>query len=227
MVSTVPARRKESAGLTSGQARRFYDWFGRAQDLQAFYEDRAAGDLLAHGRFDDARTVLEAGCGTGRLAVRLLDGTLPADARYLGADISSTMTALVKARLQAFGGRAQVIRADVTRPLPVASGTFDRVVAVYLLDLLAPGDATALLAEAWRVLRLGGLLCTASLTLGATPATRLASGAWAAAWSRAPWLTGGCRPVTVAPLLDGWHIEHRAQISAWALTSEVVIASRP
>ncbi len=47
-------------GLTSGQARRFYDRFGRAQDLQAFYEDRATGDLLAHGRFDDARAVLEA-----------------------------------------------------------------------------------------------------------------------------------------------------------------------
>jgi SAM-dependent methyltransferase len=198
MVSTVPARRKGPAGLTSAQARRFYDWFGRAQDLQAFYE-----------------------------AARLLDGTLPANARYVGADISGTMTALARARLRASGGRAPVIRADVTRPLPVAAGMFDRFVAVYLLDLLASGDAAALLAEARRVLRPGGLLCTASLTPGVTPAARLVSGAWAAAWSRAPWLTGGCRPVTVAPLLDGWHIEHRAQISAWALTCEVVIAGRP
>lgn len=227
MVSTVPARRKGPAGLSPGQARRFYDWFGRAQDLQAFYEDRAVGDLLAHGRFDDAGAVLEAGCGTGRLAARLLDGTLPADAAYLGADISGTMTALARARLRGYGGRARVIRADVTRPLPVAAGTFDWFVAVYLLDLLAPGDAAALLAEARRVLRPGGLLCTASLSPGATPATRLVADAWAAAWSRAPWLTGGCRPVTMAPLLDGWHLQHRAQISAWALTSEVVIASRP
>ena len=83
-----------------------------------------------------------------------------------------------------------------------------------------------MLAEARRVLRPGGLLCTASLTPGVTPATRLVSAAWAAAWSRAPWLTGGCRPLTVAPLLGGWRIEHRAQVSAWGLTSEVVIASR-
>jgi SAM-dependent methyltransferase len=225
-MSTVPADRSGPAGLTSGQARRFYDRFGRAQDLQAFYENPAVGDLLAHGRFDDANAVLEAGCGTGRLAARLLDGVLPADARYLGTDISGTMTALAKARLRAFSGRARVIRADVTRPLPVASGTLDRLVAVYLLDLLAPDDATTLLAETRRVLRPGGLLCTASLTPGATPATRLVSAAWAAAWTRAPWLTGGCRPVTVTSLLDGWHIEHRALVSAWALTSEVVIASR-
>jgi ubiquinone/menaquinone biosynthesis C-methylase UbiE len=225
-MSTVPADRNGPAGLTSGQARRFYDRFGRAQDLQAFYEDRAARDLVSQGRFADARTVLEAGCGTGRLAARLLDGTLRADASYLGADISGTMTALATMRLRPFGGRAQVIRADATRPLPVAGATFDRFVAVYLLDLLNPADAGVMLAEARRVLRPGGLLCTASLTPGMTPATRLVSAAWMAAWSRAPWLTGGCRPVTVAPLLDGWHIEHRAQVSAWALTSEIVIASR-
>ncbi len=136
------------------------------------------------------------------------------------------MTALAKARLRPFGGRARVIRADATQPLPAANGTFDRFVAVYLLDLLAPDHAAAMLAEARRVLAHGGLLCTASLTPGATAATRLVSAAWAAAWSRAPWLTGGCRPVTVAPLLDGWHIEHRAQVSAWGFAAEVVIASR-
>ncbi len=87
------------------------------------------------------------------------------------------MTALAWARLRPSGGRARVIRADVTRPLPVAGGTFHRFVAVYLLDLLVPGE----LAEARRVLRPGGLLCAASLTRGATPATRLISGVWAAA----------------------------------------------
>jgi len=57
-----------------------------------------------------------------------------------------------------------VIRADLTRPLPAAGGTFDRFVAVYLLDLLAPDHAAIMLAEARRVLAHGGLLCTASLT---------------------------------------------------------------
>jgi SAM-dependent methyltransferase len=180
---------------------------------------------VSHSRFAGGRAVLEAGCGTGRLAARLLDGALPADARYLGADISSTMTALARARVQPYGARARVIRTDVTRPLPAANGTFDPFVAVYLLDLLAPADATLMLAEARRILRPGGPAVHGQPHARRDPATRLVSEAWTAAWSRAPWLTGGCRPVIVAPLLDGWHIEHHAQVSAWALTSEIVIAS--
>ena len=135
-------------GLTSRQARHFYDWFGRAQDLQAFYEDRATGDLLAHGRFDEARAVVEFGCGTGRLAAHLLDRQLPADARYLGADLSTTMTSLARTRLRRFGHRAAIIQADGTQPLPVATGTFDRFLAVYVLDLLGPSEAQAMVAEA-------------------------------------------------------------------------------
>lgn len=211
--------------LTSGQARRFYDGFGRAQDLQTFYEDRAASDLLAHSRLEDARAVLELGCGTGRLATRLLGRHLPAGARYLGADISGTMTALARARLGRFGRRAAIIQADGTRQLPLAAGAFDRFLAVYVLDLLGPAESAALVAEARRLLRPGGLLGIISLTHGATAPARLVSRAWTAVWSLAPALTGGCRPVTVLPLLDGWRVEHRALVTAWALTSEVVIAS--
>ncbi|MGE5292099.1 MAG: hypothetical protein ACM3ML_33930 [Micromonosporaceae bacterium] len=64
-------------GLTSVQAKRFYDRFGRAQDLQAFYEDRAMKDLLAHGSFPAAGSVFELGCGTGRLAGALLASHCP------------------------------------------------------------------------------------------------------------------------------------------------------
>ena len=212
--------------LTSAQARRFYDRLGRGQDLQAFYEDRAVGELLAHGRLDQARAVFEFGCGTGRLAARLLGQLLPAGASYLGADISDTMTSLSKARLGQFGARAAVIRADGIWPLPLTSGAFDRFLTTYVVDLLGPAETAAVIAEARRLLQPGGLLEVVSLTHGATARGRLVSRAWTAAWSRAPVLTGGCRPVSVLPLLDGWHIEHRALVTAWALTSEVVIASR-
>lgn len=212
-------------GLTSGQARRFYDRFRRAQELQAFYEDPAAGELLARARLNQARTVFELGCGTGRLAARLLAGQLPASSRYLGADISSTMTSLARVRLRHFGRRAEIIRADATRPLPLASATFDRFLAIYMLDLLSPADAAAVTAEARRLLRPGGLLGIVSLTSGATVPARLVSRAWMVAWSLAPGLTGGCRPITTLPLLAGWRIEHRALVTAWALTSEIIIAS--
>ena len=169
--------------------------------------------------------MFELGCGTGRLAENLLARHLPADASYLGADISDTMVTLSQARLRRFGGRSHVLRVDGTAPLPVADGGFDRFLAVYVLDLLAPGDATAVIAQARRLLRPGGLLCAVSLAPGQAPAARLVSQAWTGIWSRAPSLVGGCRPIRLEPLLDGWHITHRALVTAWALTSEVIIAT--
>ena len=217
--------RRPGAGLAPHQARRFYDRLGRGQDLQAFYEDQPAAELIAAASFPAARSVFELGCGTGRLAENLLARHLPAGARYLGADISDTMVTLSQARLRRFGGRAHVLRADATVPLPAADGGFDRFLAVYVLDLLAPGDATAVIAQARRLLRPGGLLCAVSLAPGQAPAARLVSQAWTGIWSRAPGLVGGCRPIRLEPLLDGWHITHRALVTAWALASEVIIAT--
>ena len=130
-----------ATGLTPGQARRFYDRLGRAQDLQAFYEDRAVRDLIGHASLATAGSVFELGCGTGRMAGGLLDRWLPPGARYLGADISTTMTGLASARLRPYRDRAAVVRADGTRRLPVADGSFDRFVTVYVLDLLSPAAA--------------------------------------------------------------------------------------
>jgi ubiquinone/menaquinone biosynthesis C-methylase UbiE len=219
------AERPAGTGLTPGEAKRFYDRIGRAQDLQAFYEDRAVRELIAAASFPAARSVFELGCGTSRLAENLLAHHLPADARYLGADISDTMVTLSQARLRRFGERAQVLRVDGTTRLPAASGEFDRFVAAYVFDLLSHHDASTALAEARRLLRPGGLLCAVSLAPGQTPTARLVSRAWTGLWSRAPGLVGGCRPISLQPLLDGWHIEQRRLVTAWGLTSEVVVAA--
>ena len=213
--------------LTPHQAKRFYDRLGRAQDLQAFYEDRAVTELIAAASFPAARSVFELGCGTGRLAENLLARHLPADARYLGADISDTMVRLSQARLRRFGQRAHVLKADGTTPLPLADGAFDRFVMVYVIDLLSPGDAQTAITQARRVLRSQGLLCAASLAPGQTPAARLVSRTWTRLWTQAPALVGGCRPISLAPLLDGWDIQHRVLVATWGLTSEIVVARPP
>lgn len=220
-----PARRA-GTGLTPSEAKRFYDRFGRKQDLQSFYEDRAVRDLVTAGSFGTARAVFELGCGTGRLAADLLAHHLPGQATYLGADISGTMVALSQARLSRFGDRARVLRADGTADLPAVSGGFDRFVAVYVLDLLGHEEATVAIAQARRLLRPGGLLCLASLAPGQGPVTGAVSRAWTGVWSRAPGLVGGCRPICLEPLLPQWRVTHRAMVTAWGLTSEVVVAAR-
>src|SRR4030095_13016261 len=66
--------------LSRSAARALYDRIGRWQDTQRFYEDRATANLIAHADLGNARSVVEFGAGTGRLAERLLRDHLPASA---------------------------------------------------------------------------------------------------------------------------------------------------
>ena len=109
--------------LSHEEAEGFYDRFGAKQDGQGFYEDVALDELVAHADFGDCASVLELGCGTGRLAERLLSGMLSTRARYLGLDVSRTMVALATKRLARFADRVQLRKTDGSMRLPVESGS--------------------------------------------------------------------------------------------------------
>ena len=158
--------------LSYAEAKRFYDRFGARQDRQAFYEDPAVDEMIAHSRLEAATAVCEFGCGTGRLAARLLADILPANATYLALDISDEMLRLATARLAPWAGRARVAQTAGAPQIPHGDAGFDRLISAYVLDLLSDDDIAALLAEANRVLRPGGLLCLAGLTFGTTQWSR-------------------------------------------------------
>lgn len=210
------------------EARRFYDRFGARQDRQLFYEAPALAVLLAHGDFAHARSVFEFGCGTGRLARELLDEHLPAAATYQGIDLSATMVALASERLAPFAARATVSRTSGDTVLSCASGSVDRLLSTYVLDLLDEARIGSLLDEAHRVLVPAGLLCLAGITPGATRRSRVVMHGWNALFRLRPALVGGCRPLRVAGLVDPvrWQIEHREVVVAWGIASEVLVARR-
>ena len=138
--------------------RRFYDWLGAALDTQAFYENPAMEDLIAHASFETARAVLECGCGTGRFAAHLFTNVLHRDYLYWAIDISPKLVRLAKQRLEPWQGRATVKLSSGRMILPFSDHRLDRFVATYVLDLLAFEDIRALLAEVRRVLISGGLI---------------------------------------------------------------------
>ncbi|MBT2482835.1 class I SAM-dependent methyltransferase [Streptomyces sp. ISL-94] len=97
-----------------------------------------------------ASTLLDLGCGTGIVTTRLTRPGL----RVVGADASHGMASMALRR------GVPVALADATR-LPVRSGSLDAVSAVWLLHLLrGPGLVPAVIAEAARVLRPGGVFVT-------------------------------------------------------------------
>jgi len=214
--------------LTTSEARAFYDRFGAKQDTQAFYEDRALDPLVAHSDFEDAHSMFEFGCGTGRLAARLFATLLPDDCRYLGVDISETMVALARERLHPWANRAEVVQSEGFIPPQCAAGAYDRFVSTYVLDLMSEEAIQSLLAEAHRLLRGEGLLCLVSLTHGRGVPAKLVSSAWAVLHRVNPRLVGGCRPIELQDFLgaDRWRVQHHEVVSPWGITSEVLVASR-
>jgi SAM-dependent methyltransferase len=215
------------AALAPDQARRVYDRIGRAQDWQRFYEDAATRDLVAHAAFDDATTVFELGCGTGRFAAGLLREYLPSTATYLGVDVSPRMIDLAAERLEPWSDRAAAGLVDGRGTAPVADGSVDRFVSNYVFDLLSPEATRDALDDARRALATGGLLCITGLTPAERGLPRLVSRAWKRVWMRWPVLVGGCRPIRITDALDpaGWDVRHRGVVVACGIASEVVIAA--
>ena len=67
--------------FTHAEAKKFYDAWGTKQDTQSFYEDPAIDELIRVADFEHVQSLFELGCGTGRLAKRLLTEKLSATAR--------------------------------------------------------------------------------------------------------------------------------------------------
>jgi ubiquinone/menaquinone biosynthesis C-methylase UbiE len=128
----------------------FYDWenartVGR-RDV-AFWRHLAA---------EHRGSVLELGCGTGRIAVPILKS----GATVVGLDRSDAMLARARRRARRAGvaRRARFIRGDI-RDIPLRSSCFDLVMAPYgiLQSLTRERDLQLTLQSVARVLRRGGL----------------------------------------------------------------------
>ncbi len=214
--------------LSVTEAKRFYDRFGRLQDVQALYEGRALRYLEEAGRFESARAVFEFGCGTGAFARRLFERRLPEGARYVGVDVSETMARIARRRLERWRRRAEIRLVSGSLPFEDADASYDRFLSNYVLDLLPEEEIAAVLAEARRMLTGDGLLCLASLTHGATAASRIIGRLWSRIHDWKPWWTGGCRPIELLEFVKPpqWRVFERRTVSQLGISSEVLIAGK-
>jgi SAM-dependent methyltransferase len=118
-----------------------------AKAHNAFYDRPAVQSLLPPVA---GKRVLDAGCGPGAYAEWLAGR----GARVVGLDVSRGMLRAARRRL---GGRADLVRADLGRPLAfLPAGAFDVVVSALTLDYVRDWDAV--FREFFRVLRAPGHL---------------------------------------------------------------------
>ena len=214
--------------LSAQQIANFYDRFGKRQDQQAFYEDIAINYLLEESSLAEANKIIEFGCGTGRMAVRILYECTSTNTQYIGYDLSTVMVSLAKQRLSQFQDRAIIRQSDGSPNLPEESCSADRVISTYVLDILGESDIRVFFEEAWRVLTPGGLVSVISLTRGRNLFPRLVMGLWSLLHSTRPTWVGGCRPINVSEYLNYtcWIPVYNKIVSAYGISSEVTIVKK-
>ncbi len=93
------------------------DWDGATYDRIADPMTGWGTTVLGRLPLAGNETVLDAGCGSGRVTEQLLE-RLP-EGRVIAADAAPSMLVEARRRLEGFGGRVRFVACDLGRPLPL------------------------------------------------------------------------------------------------------------
>jgi trans-aconitate 2-methyltransferase len=129
------------------------DWNASSYDKVADPQTRWGVEVLERLPLVGDETVLDAGCGTGRVTELLL-GRLPRG-RVVALDFSAAMLAEARGRLARFGDQVEYVQADLGKPLPLAPPV-DAILSTATFHWVMDHDA--LFANLAPVLRPGGWL---------------------------------------------------------------------
>jgi trans-aconitate 2-methyltransferase len=129
------------------------DWNAASYDKVADPQVRWGAEVLARLPLEGDETVLDAGCGTGRVTELLL-ARLPRG-HVVALDASPAMLEQARGRLATFGDQVTYVQADLERPLPIDEPV-DAVLSTATFHWVRDHDA--LFANLAAVLRPGGRL---------------------------------------------------------------------
>ena len=129
------------------------EWNAAAYDRVADPQARWGAEVLERLPLAGDETVLDAGCGTGRVTELML-ARLPRG-RVVALDQSAAMLEEAQHRLARFGDRVAYLRADLQRPLPIDERV-DAILSTATFHWVRDHDA--LFANLAAVLRPGGWL---------------------------------------------------------------------
>lgn len=153
MTGTAPAGEDVAQHLPPagvGWMLRFYDPMS-----EAFGITQAHDRLLVHAAVEPGQRVLDVGCGTGAMALRVKRAH--ADATVVGIDPDDASLSRARSKADARGLQVQ-LDIGYGGSLPYPDATFDRVVSAFAIHHLIDGQRQATLAEMRRVLTPHGSL---------------------------------------------------------------------
>ena len=202
--------------LSRSDARAVYDGFAAnghigGNDASSGYGGPAVQALLTLAAFSEAKTVLDYGCGQGKLAEVAL--SKHSQLEWRGVDQSPLMVQRAQERLHKYGARSttELLEEGDPSQVTLTPGSVDRFVSTYCLDLLSERDMYSVLDTAQRSLHPErGLLLLSGITWGYRDSikTFFMTLIWEILYRVTRRTVGGCRPQNLEPYLKarGWTI---------------------
>ncbi len=212
------------ARIAKEQVSEVYSKVAPLYDVWAWLTERhARSRCLELAAIQDGEDVLEVAVGTGLAFVKILE-TNPSG-RNEGVDLTPAMLIRAERKAARAGNQHYHLRVGDAYALDFPSDSFDVVVNNYMFDLLPERDFMTVIEEFKRVLRPGGRLVLVNMTQGA----RWYNHVWDRLYRMSPALLGGCRGVSLAPLLQQSGFRHttREYCSQFTFPSEVVFGIAP
>jgi ubiquinone/menaquinone biosynthesis C-methylase UbiE len=186
-------------------------------------ETQARQRCLQLATIRNGEDVLEVAVGTGLAFVKILEAN--PSGHNEGVDLTSAM--LMRAKRKAARTELDCYNLQVgdAYDLPFPNDRFDVLVNNYMFDLLPERDFSIVLEEFKRILRPGGRLAMVNMTHG----KHWHNGIWDRLYRISPALLGGCRPVSLLPLVQqsGFQNTTREFFSQFTFPSEVVFGIAP
>ncbi len=186
-------------------------------------EENARSRCLHLAAIHDGEDVLEVAVGTGQAFVKILEAN--PSGHVEGVDLTAAMLMRAEKKAARSGHRRYRLRVGDAYALDFPNDSFDVLINNYMFDLLPEQDFPTVLEEFKRVLRPGGRLALVNMTQG----MRWYNGIWERLYRINPALLGGCRGVSLMPLLQksGFRQTTREYFSQFTFPSEVVFGIAP
>jgi len=209
--------------INKEQVSEIYRKLAPLYDIWAWLTERHARDrCLALAGIRDGESILEVAVGTGLAFVRILDSN--PSGRNEGIDLTPAMLLRAEKKAARTGLDNYRLQVGDAYQLPFPDDSFDVLVNNYMFDLLPEEDFLTVVEEFKRVLRPGGRLAIVNMTHG----KYWYNGIWDLVYRMSPALLGGCRAVSLVPLLRqcGFRDVASEHISQLTFPSEVVVGAR-
>jgi ubiquinone/menaquinone biosynthesis C-methylase UbiE len=213
-------RSKRTAQIAYNRMSRIYDLLAGSSETPLM---RAGLELLA---VNEAETVLEIGCGTGKGLVEITN-KVGATGQVHGIDLSAGMLRQVQTTLVKAGQRkrAALVEGDGAR-LPYQNASFTAIFLSFTLELFDTPEIPLVLAECRRILVPGGRLGVVSMLKTAQPSRTARLYEWF--HTHIPAYVD-CRPIEAHSMIQaaGFTLVKHECKSMWGLPVALALAKKP